>query len=98
MVEPSAQHRQPQEQVEDFHLSQQRIQIEQIELNFQHTQAEVTQGIKKLEDFKREVSQDLIDLYQRADIIKEKFTKFAKADENKINDQPVFTFNDEFYT
>ena len=30
-------------------------------------------------------------------MLKDKFRLFAKSDDNKINDLPVFTFKDDFY-
>ena len=54
-------------------------------------------GIKKLENFKKEVSQDLFDLSQRSDSLKDKLRDFGTANDNKINDLPVYSFNDEFY-
>ncbi len=38
-----------------------------------------------------------MDIYQRVNNLKDKFRKFAKADDNKINNLPAFTFKDEFY-
>ena len=98
MVESRAGHRQPQEEeAEDYHQGYKKFQIEKVEQKFHQTSAVVTQGIQKLENFKKEVSVDLIDIYQRVDSLKDKFRKFSKADDNKINDLPAFTFKDEFY-
>ena len=38
-----------------------------------------------------------MDIFQRVDKLKDKFRKFANADDNKINNLPVFTFKDDFY-
>ena len=98
MVESRAVHRQPQEEdEEDYHQGYKQFQINQVEQKFHQSQAEFTQGIQKLKEFKKEVSVDLIDIYQRVDNLKDKLRKFAKADDNKINGLPAFTFNDEFY-
>lgn len=54
-------------------------------------------GLKKLEDFKQEISVDLIELVEKADAIKLKFKKFTESEENKINDCALLIKGEKFF-
>jgi hypothetical protein len=71
--------------------------IDQLNKQYEKTSSSLVNGLKKLEDFKQEISIDLIDLVERADVIKQKFRKFVESDDNKINDCPLLIKGDKFF-
>ena len=66
----------------------------------QHDNAseQIKDGIKKIEEFKAEVSKDLVDLCTRADLLQEKFKKFIADDANKLNGLPLLIKGEDYYT
>lgn len=62
------------------------------------TSSTLVKGLKIMEDFKQEVSNDLNEISEKAEAIKEKFRKFAANPENKVNDSHLLIKGDEHYT
>ena len=60
-------------------------------------QAPLKNRIEAILEFKKEVSEDLIDLSHRQDKLKKKFVKFIEVESPKFNDYPVLLKGEDFY-
>jgi hypothetical protein len=53
--------------------------IDKINAQFEQTSSVYVAGLKRMEDFREEITSDLNELQGRADAIKDKFRKFVSA-------------------
>jgi hypothetical protein len=75
--------------------SEYQCAILQINTLYECTEQELSSGVQLLEDFRSELSADLIDIMQRIDTLKAKVKKYA---EHVIVGKPLLGKGSKFYT
>ena len=90
--------RQPQDTENQDHLEESKQACNRFVHHRQvNTVEEVLHRIRKIEEFKQEVSKDLIDLCQRTDTLKNKFRKFVTQEDLQYADLPLLANRADFY-